>query len=192
MTKNRKFTSKVEFSDEDLRQLADILEIKAFDDAQTGDLQKAATHYVEIEWGEFKFWPNRAEQRRAFQRVAEDARNLIEALSEPALFCHEGGEELAATYTAPLSELAERANKVAEAIPKTGAEPKTARKMFVDDLARVFEEVTGRRPTLSRKLDGQPSGMFFNFVYAAVGALHQHATQGIEADIRKSIEKFAP
>ena len=191
MTKNRKFTSKVKFSDEDLRQLADILEIKAFDGARTGDLQKAATHYVEIEWGEFKFWPSRAEQRKACQRVAEAARNLIEALSDPAIFCHEDGEEWR-DYTAPLSELAERANKVAEAIPKTGAEPKIVRKMFVDDLARVFGEVTGRRPTLSRKLDGQPSGMFFDFVYAAVGALHQHATQGLEADIRKSIEKFSP
>ena len=89
-----------------------------------------------------------------------------------------------------LDSLAEAAKQAADSILQSGADPKRARRAFVDDLSRVFMDATHKRPTLRRQPDGQAYGPFFDFVEAALGQLDQFAVQGVESDVKVIVAKM--
>jgi hypothetical protein len=65
-------------------------------------------------------------------------------------------------------------------IPKSGPDPKRARRQFIGELACIFELVTGKRP--SRRVHDREYGPFLSFVRAALEPFK--ASQGCEADIK--------
>jgi hypothetical protein len=64
-------------------------------------------------------------------------------------------------------------------LPKSGPDPKRARRQYICDLARIFLRITGKRP--GRSVHDQEGGLFRAFVKAALRPFN--AEQGCEADM---------
>jgi hypothetical protein len=69
--------------------------------------------------------------------------------------------------------------------PRPGPDPRRARRQFIDDLADIYEYVTGRIPT--RRVHDREYGPFREFVIAALTPFN--AAQGCEADIKIVLEQ---
>jgi hypothetical protein len=76
--------------------------------------------------------------------------------------------------------LQKAARRALTKIPRSGPDPKRARRQFIDDLKRIFAYATGRRP--GRRVHDGEEGPFTAFVKAALEPFK--ATQGCEADIK--------
>ena len=178
MTAGSAQSSDEPYSPQELEAIARALGVPGLSDEITNQLQAAAFHYSVMsltEPGKQKpkariRWPTRAEQRNALKAVAEASRQLQEALGKPALRALDN--DLRPTFdTQHLEELAKTAERALDTVPPTGAEPKLARLPFVRVLGEIYANVTGKRPTLSRNLEGRPSGKFYEFVAAELSIL---------------------
>lgn len=67
-------------------------------------------------------------------------------------------------------------------------DPKRARRQFVRELARIYELMTGQRPTRRVTADGKDYGPFLDFVKAALPPFK--AAMGCEADIKAVLEEL--
>ena len=77
------------------------------------------------------------------------------------------------------------AKRVLRGIPRTGPDPKRARRQFIGDLARIFENATGRPP--GRRFLDQDYGPFLEFVRAALNPFN--AATGCEDDIKHVLQQ---
>jgi hypothetical protein len=71
--------------------------------------------------------------------------------------------------------------------PRRGPDPRRARRQFIDDLADIYEYVTGRIQT--RRVHDREYGPFREFVIAALTPFN--AVQGCEADIKIVLQQRA-
>ena len=84
-------------------------------------------------------------------------------------------------------QLQRAANRVLRAIPRSGPDPKRARRQFIGDLIRSFDCARGTGGQSGRRVDkaGQEYGPLREFVRAALEPFH--AWQGCEADIKVAL-----
>jgi hypothetical protein len=80
-------------------------------------------------------------------------------------------------------------NRVLGAIPRSGPDPKRARRQFIGDLIRIFDCARGTGGQSGRRVDksGQEHGPLREFVRAALEPFH--AWQGCEADIKVALRQ---
>lgn len=179
-----------EYTLDDFRQFAGIIGVSELSPECAKRMQSAALGYwllAEID----KDRPTRSEYRKALNRITKATINMKEALESRACMLIEGLEALPAIDADVLDDLAEAAQEAADRIPKGGANPKQARKVFVQYLGDIYLSATGKRPTFSRNLDGDPSSRFFEFVEAALSPLNAHAISGLEHDVRAVVKSMA-
>ncbi|MCZ6770494.1 MAG: hypothetical protein O7G83_00735 [Proteobacteria bacterium] len=125
------------------------------------------------------------------RRITKTAGDLKAALESRAVMLIDDREALPAIDADVLDNLAGAAEEAANRIPKGGANPRRARKTFVAALGEIYLAATGERPTFSRRLTGEPSGRFFEFVEAAYRPLNRHALSGLEHDVRAVVNSMA-
>ena len=100
-------------------------------------------------------------------------------------------EALPAIDADDLDNLAEAAEEAANRIPMGGANPRQARKVFVAKLGEIYLAATGECPTLGRRLTGEPSGRFFEFVEAALRPLNRHTLSGLDHVVSAVVKSMA-
>lgn len=170
------------FGPDDLAHLAEKLGLTDMPDDLAELLQEEAQGYQFAAMVDRD--PSRSERRQALKNIAELARNLsaafqdLDAPTSKGLNAPIGPDEL--------GMLADRAKESAGRIPNKGGDPKLARRIFVEGLAAIYEEVTNQEPSLS--YDPKKGGYyspFRDFVKAALQPLDPYASQGVEGDIGK-------
>ena len=100
-------------------------------------------------------------------------------------------EALPAIDADVLDNLAEATEQAANRIPKGGANPRRARKVFIATLGEIYLAAKDELPTFSRRLTGESSGRFFKFVEAALRPLNRHALSGLEHVVRPVVNSMA-
>ncbi len=180
---------------DDLRQFAGIIGFSNLSPECAKRLQSAALAYWFLAETD-KMHATRSQYRKAMRRITKTARDLKAALGSRAAMLIDDRGALPAIDANVLDNLAEIAEEVANRIPKGGPNPRHARKVFVAELGRIYLAATGERPTFSRptfsrRLTGESSGRFFEFVEAALRPLNRHALSGLEHDVRAVVNSMA-
>ena len=170
----------------DLSTFAKIVCIPEFPAQSVRKLQRAGWVFRFMSYLD-KMGASRHDQRKALKRIHKSALEFKEALEHYALMIIYEKPDLPFSEIPILDDLAQAASVAAGQVGRTGADPRLARYVFVRDLGQIYKEVTGKRPTLRRKPEGEPSGPFFEFVEAALRPLDKHAVQGVESDVAKVV-----
>src|SRR5262249_28795170 len=151
-------------SESDRRRLAAALGLSALTSAIVEGLAEAARGYQFSEMADRD--QRRSERRKALKLIARQARALEESLQTDAL-THQALHSR--VLVGDLALLADSAEQLAEQIPRGGGDPKLARKSFIRDLAKIFRDATGKRPTRRHDpIKGEDYGPFLDFVRAAL------------------------
>ena len=174
----------------DLRNFAKIIGIPEFTAEHEDQLQRAAWAF-EILHDTDEMRASRRDRREVLERIRKAASELKEALDNYAFMFIDKRIKLPFSDTGLLEDLAQAANNVASLVPRSAANPKTARRVFVRDLGLIFKGATGKRPTLRRDRYGKPYGPFFEFVEAALSRLDRYAAQGVENDVKVVVARMA-
>lgn len=194
------------YSDDELREIKRVLGIKRFTNPIRKRLEYAAKLYL-VEWeaerrpkaGEGWLYPPRKVRRDAYEEVAKKARELKEALEAPGFTMAskrrfpEEKEDWPEVDREQLEALEKAAEKAATKVPKTGADPRVARRNFIKRLASVFKEVTGRIPARSHDpVATEDTGLFLELVKKCLGPLTpERAECGLADDVRLVLEKIS-
>lgn len=176
-----------EYTADDLQRFAAIIGVPDLSPELAKRLKSAALGYwflTEVE----KDRPTRSEHRKALKRITKSALELKTAMECRAAILFKDQDALPIIEPDTLEGLAKAADEASDRIPKGGANPKNARKFFVEKLGQIYFAATGNRPTLSRKLTSEPTGGFYEFVEAALRPLNPHAIAGLEHDVRKVVK----
>ena len=185
------------YGPDDLKHLAEVLDVSVLSPSHIEQLQGAARGYIlltEIERkpGPDEDWeaalPNRSTRREALKNVATAARTLKEALEDRAIVFLDEVDKLPVSDTVFLDELSQAAERATERIPLAGADPKDARITFLRCLADIYEDVTGQEPT--RRHDytsGLDYGPFLDFAKSAITPFYPEALKGLEHDVHKVV-----
>jgi hypothetical protein len=147
-------------------------------------LTQAAEEYRWAKTSE-KYRLGRAERRWRLEQIIVNAKALEAALRK---LDYPTTKLLKGRITVDdITLLVTAVEQAIDKIPKTSGEPKKARLQYVRELARIFERVTGRRPT--RRVHDREYGPFSDFVEACLSPIDARATQGVEADIREAVRR---
>lgn len=178
------------FSPRNLEVLADILGIARFEPEHIAALDYAAAKYFLSAQFDGHMTGRRIFRTR-LNRIADAATELKLALEDyrhTMLWELPGIPEL---DPGSLDALANAVKEIADRWPERGPNPRTARKYFALDLARLFVDCTGERPVFSRDVHNKPSGRFFMFVDAALKIIDQREPSGLERDVRWALDELA-
>ena len=183
------------YSEAELKALARVLGIPEPSDELAGRMKHAALIY-EFMAGFDDLRATRAQRRAAFKRIEGAARELKEALDALAKMIIGETPKLSISERSILQRLAKEAGEVAALVPSTGADPETAREMFVRELVQIFRDFTGREPGRSATyIDGSyagEGGAFYNFVVSALQRLNPDALTGLKDVIQKVLQYASP
>ena len=82
------------------------------------------------------------------------------------------------------------AQSVLKNLPK-GRPRKTPRHVFILQLARLYEDLTGQRPIWKYdSVEGKGCGSFFDFVYALLESINKEAVTGLDGAIRRALKSY--
>jgi hypothetical protein len=190
VTDSQDIPQEPEYTLDDFQRFAKILGVPNLSPEHVKRLQRAALHYWFLAVFDMTR-PKRSEYRKALERITVSAQELKAALEHRASMHVGDFKSLSSINTDVLDNLAEAAEETANHIPKSGANPKTARKRFVADLGDIYFAATSKHPTFSRNRHHEPSGQFFKFVEAALRPLNAHAIPGLEHDVRPVVKSMA-
>ena len=178
------------YSENDFAEMAKALQMEELPQNVRDQIGKAAEGY---RWAaRYDTFFLRAEKRQLIKRIRRQAEKLEASLRK---LDHETGQLLdphVRISPDDLGVLQIRAQEALEIIPESSHEPYRARRSFVEDLARIYKEVTSKEPT--RRDDPKRGGLygpFQDFVLAALRPIAPHETSGVDSDIRAVIIKRA-
>jgi hypothetical protein len=123
-------------------------------------------------------------RRRQFERIIKLGSEIEIVLNE---LDRRASELLGPVSKIDHFKLKEAAELALAKIPRRGPDPKRGRRQFIGDLAKIFLQITGRRPGRSVFFDRE-QGDFLKFVKAALEPFH--ATQGCEADVKAVLARM--
>ena len=178
-----------------LQRIAEALGLETLTGEFVHRLDRAALQYEFMAMyegfkrhGDESILPNRAEKRQALRRVADAALKLKVALEDRAFLASVEFSQRQIIDPTKLEAFATAARVAADQLPK---DRRIARKLFVEELAEMFREVTGKKPTLTYSdYTGRYSGPFLDFVTASIDPVRPKALAGIHHVIREIIADF--
>lgn len=166
-------------------------------------LRKAVDHFqfLAMADGFPELNPGRAQRRKELNALAKAAIALANAVSTRTITLRGVGFEPSLPNAEDLLAIARQAKSLADAIPRTGADPKQARLHLIGSLADIYEMATGRVAARRvNRVGGSEEGPFFRFCWKVAAYIDERAvsdtpefsaatTTGIESDVRKVIEQ---
>lgn len=190
------------YDDDQLKAFADILGIEEWSQEQVAALEQAALGYIFLaalpeepppdqadQWA--RVWPKRKEIAKALESAA--ARKSTSAHQDEDLYplWFLESSEIKTLETAKSPEaFAKHARAFAEMYRKPGRDSVPERRIFIRELATIFEAATKRPPTMRRnKDDDRLAGPFHDFVRDALTPLDPHRASTLESDIRAVLKE---
>jgi len=177
------------YGPDDLQAFTGILKIENFTAEQAHQLQRAAWTFEFMNYTD-QMRATRAERRKALNCIHDAAQKLKGALKSYNQMMVDDKVDLPFSDVGLLDSLAGAAKKATDSILQSGPDPKQARRTFVQDLGRIFQDATGKRPTLRTPPGGRTYGPFLEFVKAALVKLDRYSVQGVERDATATAAKM--
>lgn len=178
------------YSDEDICKIADAISLLCLQPETIDKLERTADSYKVLLFS-YEYSLRRKEKRLILAKMAISARFIAQSWKNfDACTIH----ALPALNVTPdeLKTFALKTIRKANRLPRRGANPKMARLKFIEEVAHLFVELTGKEPT--RSVDPTTSkerGQFRTFVVAALEPLDKDALKGVNHGIRQVIEERA-
>ena len=173
------------YSRDDLRQIAEALEVDGLSESDEEAIQSAAWIYYVVSIDESG---DRNEEGDDSKDLLKIRRQLLEKVKQQSAALGDSLQRLdngtlrilnAAYLIEEMLRLEARAHRELQTLPKSGRHPRRARHQFVDAFADIYERIKPDKKAGLSKHD-MPTGPFYRAVKTALGLIDPRAISGLQ------------